>query len=407
MRKSLPLLSTLILTAGGLGLMNTSSVSAIVETPEGETLYTLEDVIAMNTEMNALIAENCGTDLMNCGRNFFDSQTYTTPKYKALDYYLNSNILITSITPSAGRLKIFYNNIDGMMRWYGPLNRELISLHMGWSELSPEDTSATFVYAPSLSDLETVPDWYHFIYSSTPGANDSTIIPQAETEIQSITGNMNGLATGGGIQFTTQEINGGLSSGWFFVDSCFDSPYYKDGMECRLTFTDNYRTKFIPYKNGVPAWLAPDDSVGDTTMDGTATENNSTNSSPIAYRPESNSNDTQIIYVTTTSSTSDVSASPSTSASTTPNYVAYTTDSTTTPANTDEKEIKNDSTSSDLEKEKSQSPKSNFSVPLSGEGQTTTCATDFPWWFILLVLGIDAVIMFIIWPKSHQQKSVD
>lgn len=406
MRKSLPLLSTLILTAGGLGLMNTSSVSAIVETPEGETLYTMEDVIAMNTEMNALISENCGTDLMDCGRDFFDSQTYTTPKYKALDYYLNSNILITSLTPSTGRLKIFYNNVDGMMRWYGPSNRELISLHMGWSELSPEDTSATFVYAPALSELETVPDWYHFIYSSTPGVNDTTIIPQSETEIQSVTGSMDNLATGGGIQFTTQEINGGLSSGWFFVDSCFNSPYYRDGLECRLTFTDNYRTKFIPYKNGVPVWLAPDDSVGDTTTDGTVTENNSTSPSTIAHQSESASNDTQIIYVTTTSSTSDVSTSPSTSTSTIPNYVAYTTDSTTTPTTTDEKDMKKDSDNPDVKEEKSESPESNFSVPLSGEGQTT-CATDFPWWFILLVLGIDAVIMFIIWPKTRQQKSVD
>ena len=406
MRKSLPLLSTLMLAASGLGLMNTTSVSAIIETPEGETLYTLEDVKAMNAEMDAMIAENCGTDLMNCGRDFYDAKTFSEPRFKALDYYLNSNILITSLTPSTGQLKIFYNNTDGMMRWYGPSTRELISLHMAWSELSPEDTSATFVYTPALSELDTVPDWYHFIYSSTPGSNDTTIIPMAETPIQSITGNMEGLATSGGIQFTAEEINGGLSSGWFFPDSCFSSPYYRDGVECRLTFTDNYRTKFIPYKNGVPAWIAPDDPEENAAVDDTATENNTTNpSADTASQSEPTSNDAQIIYVTATSSTSDVSV-PTSTPSPTYYYVASTTEPATTSANAEEKEAKNTPTDSDPKEEKSQSKESNFSVPLSGEGQTT-CSTDFPWWFIFLVLGIDAIIMFIIWPKKRQQKSIE
>ena len=250
--------------------------------------------------------------------------------------------------------------------------------------------------------------WYHFIYSSAPGANDTTILPGAETEIQSITRDMSGLATSSGIQFTAQEINGGLSSGWFFPDSCFSSPYYRDGVECRLTFTDNYRTKFIPYKNGAPAWLAPDTPEENTITDDPV-NGNSTQDSPEA---QNSSPDTtgqtestvKIVYVTTTSSTSDINAS---SSSPTSNYIASTTEPVTNPTNTDdEKDSKNTSTDLDSKEENSESRESNFSVPMSGEGQTT-CSTEFPWWFILLVLGIDAVIMFILWPKTRQQKTTN
>lgn len=416
MRKSLPLLSTLIFTASSLGLMNTTSVSAIVETPEGETLYTLEDVREMNTDMDALIAENCGTDLMNCGRDYYDNKLYNEPQYRPLEYYLNSNILITSLTPSSGQLKLYYNNTDGMMRWYGPSTRELQALHLAWTDLSLEESSATFPFAPALSSLETVPEWYHFIYSSAPGTNDTTILPQAETTIQSITKDMSSLARGGGIQFTTEEVNGGFSSGWFFVSSCFDSPYYKEGMECRLAFTDNYRTKFIPYKNGIPAWLAPEDEE-DTTNNNPTADNNTTENITNADQPTdinpiytdeavSRADNTRIVYVTTTSS--NTSNNSSTPASTPVSYyVASTTDATTSPVTTDDTKKENDnkkSDSSSAEKNNdTRESENNFSVPLSGEGQHS-CSSDFPWWFIFLVLGVDAAIMLIFWPKNRQNK---
>lgn len=407
MRKSLPLLSTLILTASGLGLVNTMPASAIVETPEGETLYTIEDVRAMNTEMDALIAENCGTDLMDCGRNYYDNKLYTEPKYRPLELYLNSNIMITSLTPNTGQLKLYYNNIDGMSRWYGPSTRELISLHLAWTDLSREESSETFPFTPALSELETVPEWYHFIYSSAPGANDTTIIPGAETTIQSITPDMRTVTNGGGIQFTTEEIGGGFSSGWFSVDSCLNSPHYKDGMECRLAFTENYHTQFIPYKNGVPAWLAPETTEEDNATDDNPVENNVGNTPSDTSQSEYSPDNTKIIYVTTTSSTSDISIPSTTSTPTSRNIVSVaesTTGPVTVSTSDEEKAIKDNQPSSTSQDTNLGSADNNFSVPLSGEGQTA-CVTEFPWWFIALVLGIDAVIMFILWPRTRQPKT--
>jgi hypothetical protein len=413
MRKTLPLLATLMLAAGGLTLANVASVSAAVETPEGETLYTLADVQAMNEEMNAMLAENCGEDMMTCGRDFYDNKTYTEPKYKALDYYLNSNILISSVTPSAGELKIFYNNVGGMMRWYGPTTREMISLHLAWSDLTPEETSRFFAYTPDLSQLDSVSEWYHFIYSSASGANDTNIIPMAETTIKSLTPDMSGLVTAKGIQFTTQEVNGGLSSGWFFIDSCFSSPYYREGAECRLMFTDNYRTKFVPYYNGVVGWDAPEeepvsepsepseptggDGVGDASDSASASDGASDGGE---------SENTRIIYVTTSSSSRDESSV----ASTTKYYpvVAYAEQRTETPASGEDKTNANTKTDDDsgvaAKKDDNNAAGTNgdFSVPKSGQ---EACKVEYPWWFIALVLGIDAVIMFIVWPKTRREKN--
>ncbi len=250
MPKKLPiLLSSLAIAAGGIGLQAPSASASILD-PDGQTVWTWEEVAATAADVSAKIVAECPNDL-DCQLRILRSYADMGGIYNGVLNFFHSQIFFTSFNPSAGTIKLIYHISQSSFGDLATPEDTLNDLRIVWTDEGSPDIINTY---GGVVPVDNLPDWAHLVYnanSTTHGAG--WITSGTEFEISAPESNLD-LNTSGFISFGAYGDRSNVR-GRNKYDSCINSPYYEPGMECHLVFLNSQtRIAYVPYKDGRPAY---------------------------------------------------------------------------------------------------------------------------------------------------------
>lgn len=271
---STALISTVFLT----GLVSPSA-HATGTLENGLQYWTIQDIIEYGIEAEAARNALCGDDT-SCKEQYYyehmDGGEDRT-RYQLLDRFNSTRIWLTSINPSTGAAKFLYQGKDG---WAVAMGHDVVSqnlneLYFVWLQGDAVDRyysnswfdPAREHYVPDYVDEilsgELPPDT-HEIFSYNIERDGYIAYPE-RTEIDfTISSNANlGANTDGAVYFSNM-VGGLRTHGVYNYSSCLSDPNYREGMECRFVFTEDYRQQFVPFaEDGILA-TAEDQLMSET-----------------------------------------------------------------------------------------------------------------------------------------------
>lgn len=270
-KKPLMALAMLISTVALAGLISLPT-QAMGEFKSGLKYWTVQDIIdyglEVETERNAL----CGDDIA-CKEQYYRENMNggeNRPKFQNFDRFNSVRVWLTSINPSTGEAKFLYQGADGWELGQGHevVLKKLKELYIVWLE----DEAIDEYYSGSWVDPahnHYVPYYVDKILSGEPSSDtyeifsynisrDGLIEYPNRTEISfTIPSSANLDANTRGEVFLSSVIGGLYTYSTQSYGSCINSPYYKEGMECRLVFSEDYIQRMVPFtKDGILAEIA-------------------------------------------------------------------------------------------------------------------------------------------------------
>lgn len=262
MAKKLPLLtlSLLTLTTAASSFYLAPSASASIFAPNGEKVWTLEEVMAGATEIENVLAAECPDDI-SCQGRIYSEYTAANGLYNGVQYFHNRSFLVTSINPSAETIKILFHTKKTTFGNFTPREDTITEARIVWTDEGSPDIVNT--YGGMIPDA--LPDWAHWVYNasrSTQGPDwfpsyteFEVFVPEADLDL-----NTNGIMS---YTFYSTYSN---ARGKVNYTNCLNSPYYEPGMECHLVFKDiNGTVDYVPYLDGRPAY--PDSGYVEPIME--------------------------------------------------------------------------------------------------------------------------------------------
>ena len=221
----------------------------------GRNYWTVPEMLEASELVNAKRSEFCEGDPMCEEDLVYEQAEYFGGIYHALEPFDHIHLMLTSINPSLGSMKLLYRDEDKMLsRMTGETFRaDLESIYMVWVEESLGDPSTDarwlaygYRYPYTLGTEEEAKAASHIVMdesASELGARWFT--PNTEREYN-IKDSRIELNTSGLIYFSYVANNAGSSSGFLNYSGCINSPDYREGMECRIMFHDGGYYDMIP-----------------------------------------------------------------------------------------------------------------------------------------------------------------
>lgn len=211
--------------------------------------------------------------------------------YRALEPFDHIRLVLSSINPSLGTIKLFYQDEDKMLSsMLGETVRsDISSILLVWVDESLIGNPYTDVrwlaydyrYPFHLgTEEETAPATHIVLDESSAELGAGWFTPNVEREYD-ISGSEIALNSKGLIYFTYLSDESGRSIGPMNYSSCITSESYAEGMECRIMYSENSSYTFIPFaaESNVPKGADPialssveDESTSDPTISKIATE---------------------------------------------------------------------------------------------------------------------------------------
>ena len=254
---STALISTVFLT----GLVSPSA-HATGTLENGLQYWTIQDIIEYGIEAEAARNALCGDDA-SCKEQYYyehmDGGEDRT-RYQLLDRFNSTRIWLTSINPSTGVAKFLYQGKDGwaVAMGHDVASQNLNELYFVWLQGDAVDRyysnswfdPAREHYVPDYVDEilsgELPPDT-HEIFSYNIERDGYIAYPE-RTEIDfAISSNANLGANIDGAVYFSNMVGGLRTHGVYNYSSCLSDPNYREGMECRFVFTEDYRQQFVPF----------------------------------------------------------------------------------------------------------------------------------------------------------------
>ena len=254
---STALISTMILTG-----LTTPSAHATGTLDNGLKYWTIQDVIEYGIEAEAERTALCGNDA-SCKEQYYyehmDGGEDRT-RYQILDRFNSTRIWLTSINPSTGEAKFLYQGTDGwaVAMGHNVVPQNLNELYFVWLQDDAVDRyysnswfdPAREHYVPDYVDEilsgELPPDT-HEIFSYNIERDGYIAYPE-RTEISfTVSSNANLEANADGAVYYSNMVGGLRTHGVYNYSSCLNNPNYREGMECRFVFTEDYYQIFVPF----------------------------------------------------------------------------------------------------------------------------------------------------------------
>ncbi len=373
-----------------------SLVPNFASATSSEEYWTLEEMQELNTKVQAEIKTACAdTDDFMCADSYLWSKADSDPIYRALMNYRTEYLMLTAFNPERETLKLFYDT-QSIPAWESS-DPTLSDLYIAQFEKGyfeggfyiflerGQEVPGTNILLNKRKSLDNS-DWLPFyteVEFAAPGLSAaSSMRPEILLFYRTVSN----------VSYVLQ----------FNIQSCLTSPDYQPGMECRAVFGAS-RTFYLPF--AVETGPEPEPEIETEVETKTETELEPEESESPESEPElePETSETEPEQPTTEPNT-EASDNPSASeiaenteverASTNQPVLAA---STTTTNATDETGA-NDATATPLH--------TNNTADLPQLGGNCEQGSTFPWWFIILVVACDAVIMWFFWPKREKTPKI-
>ena len=418
--------------ASGAGFI-TAPVSA-KETRNGIDYWTVSEMREFMRETDAEFATLCGDD-GRCKQDLLYERAETDGKYRALESFEMEKLIVSSINPTKETIKLYYQDEDRMLSFM--LGRHETSsiedFYMLWVEEwlgNPFKNGSWLTYGERypyfLGDAATVESASHLMIDEDKNRNGAGwFTPNIEREY-SVSGSNLADNSVRMFYYSLLESNGGRTNGVKDYRSCFKDTDYESGMECRYLFGSDGVSRYFPFnpESTTTPTGSTTEADRDETNDATEADSSTKTDTPA-------SSDTEVDTPANTgkeegtakeSSNKNNQASASVLSVVTKPVIVDTGKKTRTNqkvTKTTGQTTSNSDQTAETSAVQSSSPQTDVTatdttdnaisstpaveLPKSGGCEKETI---FPWWFIILVMVCDAIIMWFFWPKKSE-KGVD
>ncbi len=373
-----------------------SLVPNFASAASSEEYWTLEEMQKLNTEVQAEIKTACAdTDDFMCADSYLWSKADSDPIYRALMNYRAEYLMLTAFNPERETLKLFYDT-QSIPAWENsdPTLSDLYiaQFEKGYFEggfyiflergQEVPGTNILLNKRKSLDDSDWLP-FYTEVEFDAPGLSAaSSMRPEILLFYRTVSN----------VSYVLQ----------FNIQSCLTSPDYQPGMECRAVFGAS-RTFYLPFAVETGPEPEPETETEVETKTETELEPEESESPESESELEPETPETEPEQPTTepnteasdNSSASEIAENTEVERASTNQPVLAA--STTTTNATDETDA-NDATATPLH--------ANNTADLPQLGGNCEQGSTFPWWFIILVVACDAVIMWFFWPKREKTPKI-
>ncbi len=373
-----------------------SLVPNFASATSSEEYWTLEEMQKLNTEVQAEIKTACAdTDDFMCADSYLWSKADSDPIYRALMNYRAEYLMLTAFNPERETLKLFYDT-QSIPAWENsdPTLSDLYiaQFEKGYFEggfyiflergQEVPGTNILLNKRKSLDDSDWLP-FYTEVEFDAPGLSAaSSMRPEILLFYRTVSN----------VSYVLQ----------FNIQSCLTSPDYQPGMECRAVFGAS-RTFYLPFAVETGPEPEPETETEVETKTETELEPEESESPESESELEPETPETEPEQPTTepnteasdNSSASEIAENTEVERASTNQPVLAA--STTTTNATDETDA-NDATATPLH--------ANNTADLPQLGGNCEQGSTFPWWFIILVVACDAVIMWFFWPKREKTPKI-
>ena len=399
--------------AFGIVALNVPSVSA-KETKNGIDYWSVKEMMAIKTEVEKEESDACGDDYF-CRQDWSYEQLDSNNKYRALENFQMDKLIPTLINPSTNTIKLFYQNEDSMLTHMlgRPQESQIEDFYMLWVEEqlgNPLQNGSWLTYGERypyfLGDHASVESASHLMIDEDKDRNGANwFTPNVEREYTITNSNLSDN-TVRRFYYSLLEENGGRTNGVKDYSSCFDADYH-EGMECRYMYGEDGSSRYFPFEpvsnnpepnvDGKSETASNSDdyaeSISSTLDEQTAKTAKKESSKSIVNKDNKAKEKEAIIASQSEKITVSKPVILQTDQKNSEQHDGQPTESGSinTSANTSEN---NDEVTQPL-------GISDIELPKTGGCEREII---FPWWFIILVLICDFLLMWFFWPKKSEKR---
>lgn len=393
----------LLAVFGGSVCLMTTPVSA-KEVKNGVEYWTVLEMREFMNEVDAEFASICGEDGF-CKDELLYERAEADGKYRALETFEMEKLILSSINPSTNTVKLFYQDEDRVFNYmHGhPKTNRIEDFYMLWVEEwlgNPYQNGSWLTYGERypyfLGDAATVESASHLMIDEDKDRNGADWFTSNIEREYAVTGSNLNDNTAQRFYYSLLESNGGRTNGVKDYHSCFKDTDYEPGMECRYLFGSDGVSRYFPFYPATVSALVENNTT--PTSDANEKDDvkplSDSNSTKNQTAPTQATNQAAISTQEPTSSKVDSQVATATKP------VIVKSDSTEAQPQTATAQTISLTTSYDSTKTSKPSTPG-VTLPKSGSCEKETI---FPWWFIILVLLCDAIIMWFFWPKKSEKR---
>lgn len=377
-----------------------------------KTLWTVPELAEYEkiaqAEADAACQDQIGWRRSECLWRYREDRQQEGGIARAYNSFYYHNFFITAINPSTESIRIFFRDQDPSEReMYGienphPVTEAFIVWYDPTYQENPEAPFMDYLRAG-----KTIPGM-HVVYDSAALGQEPGFF-EANRELELVAKNHD--LSQNNSSYLEYFINNHPMSSYEradYISECINSPDYSPGKECRLFLDQDGQKHYLPDEALKIEQPSESNSVIEPTSEDPALSSNSSNSSNL----QSNSATTSsAILASLHNPSSDSAATASGSSVIAYRWLPTSIASSLSHAITSPKETSKNTSKDTNEISSSrdhQKQEGTSEVPLSGQldqGGNKGCASEFPWWLILLVLAADIVIMWLFWPRRQEQNT--
>ncbi len=416
-----------------------SLVPNFASAASSDTYWTLEEMQKLNAEVTAEIKTACAdTEDFMCADSYLWRKASSDPAYSALMNYRAYNVMISAANPERQTLKLYYD-LQSLPTWETS-DPTLSDLYVAQFEEGHFE-GGFYLF---LERGEEAP-YTNILLNKRKSVDDSDWLP-FYTEVEFDAPGLSASADMSSILMLFYRTVSNISYSFDFpLESCLTSPDYQPGMECRAVFSASRRF-YLPFAVETEAEVETEVEVEPevepeiTPEVEQETEPEESETKPeieqeVETEPEvepepeqsdlepGNTDDVENAETTDSSASkitekteveraatpSDITAAATKTTTSTPlatsATVATSAPQADTLADTNQPALASDTTtdaSSQSDATADVSQPSQTATDLPRLGGNCEQGSTFPWWFIMLVLACDAVIMWFFWPKREK-----
>ena len=263
---------------------------AVAPESDNKKFWTIPELIELREEDVMERGSLCEEDL-ECEINRHFELLERGGEYSILNSFNNMILLITSINPSNSTIRVLFHDENPMMRRMGEMEPAILDeIFIAWFSSQPIMFNNYYAkhshYSMEMS----------FLFSGSASTNGyGWFTPNQEVELQ--IDHAEALLKSPHYIFFTMEGENTSVSGMHDYSNCIESPFFEEGMECRMVFDDTGNFDFLPFWPGSdsPAYnpYSIEEGYGGTIDDNTESNSDIITDNPETAATPSEENDAQ------------------------------------------------------------------------------------------------------------------
>ena len=263
------ILISLLLCASG------ATLSSAVHAEETLKWWSVNEMLSYKKQVDEETDAICHGD-QECELSLYYERIESNDEtYMALDSFMGSSFIVSSINPSKNSISLVFQAEDPMLKRMG-INklRNLTEAYLFWLDdgmIGPaKDTVDIYNYSETVKSQVFTPGVHALLSKNTEIDGENWLPTDTEIEYSALSDDLN--ANQEGIIYFTVNASGSIIGLKDYSD-CIHSPNYEDGMECRLMFNSQGSYAYIPIAPELPEIAVADsgmvqdqDSTNDETQ---------------------------------------------------------------------------------------------------------------------------------------------